>query len=85
VNATSAWKIHPQQGNWNIAGVRTLTFDDATWIVAVRASSVVVVVEAPDPPELGTFINNVRSIVGGVIDALGFGFAVPLRFEPSLA
>jgi hypothetical protein len=59
-------RIHPQQGNWNIDGVRTLTFDDATWIVAVRASSVLVVVEAPDPPELGAFINDVRSIVGGV-------------------
>jgi hypothetical protein len=78
-------KVHPQQGNWNIDGIRTLTFDDATWMIAVRASSVIVVVEAPEPPEFMTFVNELRSIVGGVIDALGFGFAVPLRFEPTHA
>ena len=43
------------------------------------------IIDADEPPDFATFINEVRSIVGGVVDSLGFELAVPLRFEATHA
>jgi hypothetical protein len=78
-------KVHPQQGNWAVEGVREFNFPNGTWRLAIRESSVVVIVDGEEPEDLPTFVNDVRSVVGGVIDALGFELAQPLRFEPTHA
>lgn len=78
-------KVHPQQGGWTVENIREFRFPDGTWHVAIRQSSVVVIIDGEEPGDFGTFINDVRSVVGGVVDALGFELAVPLRFEATHA
>lgn len=74
-------KVHPQQGGWTIEGVREIHFPDGRWRVALHQSSVVVLIDGDEPADLNTFVQNVRSVVDGVVDAVGFELAFPLRFE----
>lgn len=78
-------KVHPQPGGWVVEGVRELRFPDGKWHIAIRQSSVVAIIEAAEPPDFATFINEVRSLIGRMVDALGFELANPLRFEPTHA
>lgn len=74
-------QVHPLSGGWSIEGPTVLTFDDGTWSVTIRGSNVVVAVEGDEPSNVMTFVNEVRSAVGAIVDALGFGLAIPLRLE----
>ena len=78
-------KVHPQQGGWGIDGVREIHFPEQIWRIAMRQSSVVVLIDGNEPSDLHTFIQDVRSVVGGIVDSVGFQLAVPLRFEPTHA
>jgi hypothetical protein len=44
-----------------------------------------VLIDGEEPESLTTFINDIRSLVGGIVDALGFELGVPLRYEPTHA
>jgi hypothetical protein len=78
-------RIHPQEGDWVVEEIRELSFPDGTWHLAIRHSSVVVTIEGAEPTHFGTFVNEVRSVVGGLVDVLGFELAIPLRFEATHA
>ena len=53
--------------------------------VAVRQSSVVVVIDGDEPDDFATSINDIRLVVGGIVDSLGSELPEPLRFEPTHA
>jgi hypothetical protein len=74
-------QVHPLSGGWTLDCPTVLTISERTWTVEVIESNVVVRVESEEPNDLKTFINEVRSAVGAIVDALGFGMATPLRLE----
>jgi hypothetical protein len=75
--------VHPIQGNWNLDGPVDISFADGKWQLHVRESRFHLFVSGEEPADLGTFRNEITSIVQGCMDALGFHLAAPLRTELS--
>jgi hypothetical protein len=86
-DAASEWvaefqgTVHPQGWAWGLDEPLELTFADSQWAILLLHSSFRVVVRGAPPVDLPTFVNEVMSIVRGVLDSLSFHLGVVLTPE----
>lgn len=73
--------VHPLEGSWKFDGPIQAPFPDGRWEIFVNDSRFHVFIDGKEPADLGTFINEVASIVQGCLDSLGYHLATPLRAE----
>lgn len=73
--------VLPAEGDWYFEEPIVLPFEDAVWHVVVRRSQFHVFIDGEIPDDVGTFLNEVESIVQGCVDSLGFHVATALRAE----
>lgn len=79
--AVATGVVHPLRGGWLIENPIRFPLQDSRWVVVIRQSQFHVFVDGEAPTDLGTFLNEIGSIVQGCLDALGFHLAIPLRAE----
>jgi len=75
--------VHPLPGGWHLEEPVEITFPDGRWQISLQGSQFHVLLDSPPIQDLATFLNEVLSVVQGVLDALGFHLAVALRAEAS--
>lgn len=86
-NSASEWVaefhgiVHPQGWAWGLDEPIELTFSDSKWTVVLMNSVFRVIVRGAPPVDLQTFVNEVLSVVRGVLDSLTFHLGVVLTPE----
>ncbi len=75
--------VHPMHGGWRFEKPQRFSFRDGTWTLVLQQSQFHVFIEGTEPSDLGTFLNEVGSVVQGCLDSLGFHLATPLRADIS--
>jgi hypothetical protein len=75
--------VHPLSGGWRLEHPVELTFPESRWHISLQSSQFHVLLDSPPIQDFATFSNEVVSVVQGLLDALGFHLATPLRAEVS--
>src|SRR5665647_100039 len=75
--------VHPLSGGWRLDQPVELTFPGSRWLISLQSSQFHVLLDSPPIQDFATFSNEVVSVVQGLLDALGFHLATPLRAEVS--
>ena len=73
--------VHPQGWAWGLDEPVEMTFADSEWKLFITHSIFRVVVRGIEPPDVPTFVNEVISVVRGVLDSLSFHLGVALSPE----